>query len=170
MNRDPQFHTKLLNAMMHALFTKPKTTLHSQLMAIVLQNSTLFKNAHRGFMYKANFYGDSARPNAPLRSINPLHATLVPAFQEWHTKGELLTANEDTYVRGYFQAVLLRARTERDFKRLLPESLHNLLGHFRNHFLPDSESMTDQQVIEFGQKNQQYLNMVKAQLALNLLY
>lgn len=170
MNRDPLFHKKLLDALMNALFTKPKIMMSGQLMTLVTKNSALFNSTHRGFIYKTTYYGEPLRPPVRMAQISPLHASLVPEFQEWQNKRALLCANEDTYVRGYFQAVLLRARTESDFMRLLPDSLHNLLRHFREHFLPESEAMTDEQVIEFGQKNQQYLNMVKQQLALNLLY
>lgn len=160
----PKLKHDIKIALMAGLFTKETQRLQAQLEDICARQRRLTPSA-MCFSYKGlvtQLYSNGGILNRVI-----LAPALRPSMDAWIKENKLLQEHEIAVVSGFITRLLNKVHNPIDCLRILPESLHPLIKGMV--FDLKAVSFTEEQVQEFIQTNQTYIDMIKQRMVMNLI-
>lgn len=149
------------------IYGKPFASLHLRLTKIAEDNCNMQSGSHPSFVYKDEFYNPNKTvPGvAKLRLLGKFKPMMAELLQE---KADLEA--EQQVIIAYVLQTLNMSRSVNDYFRLFPETLHDILRQAA----PEQQSfmlnrVTDEQVEQYKKENQQFFEIIRNRLTINLI-
>jgi hypothetical protein len=165
--RDPTIKQQIRDAILEALFARPRKELKDKLDKIAVTNAVSGGYSHASFLYKGEAYTASADRKWP-RPPNRLLPKHRPEMEEW-LSDKLYLEQEVPQIQTYLTLALNASGSFEDVLRLVPESLHPSIRELEDSASFRGSRLPDERVQELLSSHQHAIKLMKRRMALNLL-
>lgn len=164
---DPRTKQQIRDALHDYLFTKAEKRFQDRLERLIIRNTAMQGYTHMSFMYQGVMY--SCDTKTPPRTVRRLSPALTGEMKEYLAEYQDFSKYEVPAVMSYIIGVLNASNDFCDYYRCLPEAIHYVLRDILGHCPCIHRRMTDQEVADLLQKNQEPLNLLKQRMVINLI-
>lgn len=164
---DPRTKQQIKDALYDFLYTPVQNAFKLRLDTLIIRNTLLAGHGHKSFNYKGEHYSCDIGPMP--RVWNRLLPQLRPQMDEYLKDLKELNETELPYVVGYINKVLNASNELGDYLRLLPESTHRPIEQLIASCSCHGKKLSEEQVLELRQQNENPIAMMKARMVTNLL-
>jgi hypothetical protein len=165
------------DALMNFLYKKDQNMAENVLADIINENITLTHpesmgfvhyNGSRAFMYLGKIHKSATEANKVIAP--PLHRSLHARMNAYLRDRQAVEKEEKLIIKNFLTAVLNTSHSYADWMRILPSEVHRpIIDFFNMNWYEAHEAiLTNEQVEAFQKKQEQFLNMLKGRLAMNL--
>lgn len=166
LQHDPRNKQMIKNSLQSFLYEPAAQQFKTRLNTLVIRNSILAGYSHKSLTYKGDLYNcDNTKPPKKMNRIVP---QLIPAMEDY-LKDLKLLQQEEHYVLGFITQVLNSSNSLQDYLRLLPAAVHRPVEKFIASCPCKESKLTEETVLAFRNRNQQYIDLMKQRMVRNLL-
>ncbi|MBT7452185.1 MAG: hypothetical protein HN793_15210 [Rhodospirillaceae bacterium] len=162
------FRHEMLNRIITKIYTSSRGHRNKRIAKIIRANSLIHKNEQECFSFRSNTYEASDRKGAYPMPINLLDTSLKEEFIVFIGDGNALE-EERNFVKGYIQRVMMMTEHLADYLKLMPDSTHPIVQAFKDDLAPGEGVLTEEEIENFLEQNEKYLNLLRNRMTLNLL-
>lgn len=167
LQHDPRTKKQIKDTLDGFLYDPVRRQFKQRLDQIIARNSLTGGYSHKSFMYKNVLYNCDSDPLP--RKMNRLIPTLHQDMNDYLKDAKHLNEKEMPYVIGYINQVLNASNNLNDYLSLLPEAVHAPVTALIATCPCQAKLLHADAVAMFQEKNQTYINMMKARMVTNLI-
>ena len=164
---DPKTKAQIKNMLYNFLYGHVREVFQKRLEDIITRNMILTNAQHKSFTYKGIFY--SCDNTSPPRRMNKLVPQLVPDMEGYLREVTQLNNTELPYVLGFIDQVLNSTNNLQDYLRIFPKSVHKPIQDLINSCPCHDKNLSDEEVQQLQEQNNQSISLMKQRMAINLL-
>ena len=166
----PDARLKLLNSIKKTLYYKTRARSFNELYSIIKDNSELCGNDQKFLTHLGKIYNrpGTRRVKGDKTPINLLHNEMKSSMKKYLDSIQKID-EEESLVLGYIRKLMAQTSYAEDLYKLLPNSLHSDLSKNDRLFFQGDGQLTDLDINTFLDKNNKYVQKLKARMAYNLL-
>lgn len=163
----PRTKSQIKDMLYAFLYAPVQRQFKKRLDTLIARNTGITGVSHQSFTYKGHLYSND--PASPPRKLTRLVPQLHADMDAYLAELKQLNDREVPYVLGFINQVLNASNDPHDYLRVLPQSLHPPIQKLIDSCPYRTKKLTDAEVQEMQTKNQQYIDLVKARMVMNLL-
>jgi len=167
LQHDPRTKLQIKELLYAFLYEPVERRFKQQLHTLIARNTAVSGASHQSFTYKGHLYVNDPQP-VP-RKLNRLVPQLHADMDAYLADLKQLNDREVPYVMGYINQVLNSSNDLHDYLRLLPNSIHPPIQKLIDSCPCRTKKLSDDEVREMQDKNQQSIDLVKQRMVTNLL-
>lgn len=164
---DPRTKMQIKEILYDFLYGSVQKKFTARLNKIIVKNTVMGGYSHQSFVYKGVFYCCEKTP--PPRKMNRLVLQMQAQMNEYLRDTVELNTKEMPYVLGFINQVLNASNELHDYLRMFPPSVHHPVQNLINTCPCRNKKLSDENVLDITDKNQNAIDMMKQRMVINLL-